>query len=146
MLGIHADASGECRSICSISQVAFATAHPDSFQDMDEADLFLWRIERLQAGIDRVTNGNLNAFGLKMEYKDGSYIGQMLRGQRAITEKFVRKFEEVTGLVGWFDPDTQHDSMEYQLRTELLQREVPEHVLQTFLETVRHYPARRKAG
>lgn len=111
---------------------------------MDEADVLLWRIERLQAAIDKLDDGNLNAFGRRMGLSDGSYIGQMLRGTRVISEKFVRKFETVTNLRGWFDPAdvTEPDSLESQVRIELARRDIPEHVLQTILDLVRGYPER----
>lgn len=143
MLGIPGDAYPEYRSICYRLQGANATVRPDTFCGMDEAELLLWRIERLQAAIDRLDGGSLNAFGRRMGWSDGSYVGQMLRGTRAISDKFVRRFESDTGLVGWFDPDIQHDGMEQQLRVELISREVPEHVLQTFLDVVRGYPIRK---
>lgn len=115
---------------------------------MDEAELILWRIERLQAAIDRLDEGNLNSFGRRMGWKDGSYVGQMLRGARAISEKFIRRFETDTGLTGWFDPEVGRspDSLEYQVRIELLNRAVPDHVLQTFLDVVKTYPLRKKAA
>jgi len=115
---------------------------------MDAAQLVLWRIERLQAAIDRLDEGNLNSFGRRMGWADGSYVGQMLRGARAISEKFILKFEDVTGMVGWFDPDASvaEDGMEFQLRLELMQRDVPAHVLQTVLDLVKGFPVRRKSA
>jgi len=113
---------------------------------MDEAELVLWRVDRLQAAIDRLDEGNLNSFGRRMGWRDGSYVGQMLRGDRAISEKFVRKFEDITGLSGWFDPEVRHDSMEFELRTELLNRDVPDHVLKTVLELIKGYPPRKKTA
>lgn len=129
-------------------QGADATVRHASFPGMDEAELILWRIERLQAAIDRLDEGNLNSFGRRMGWKDGSYVGQMLRGARAISEKFIRRFETDTGLTGWFDPEVGRspDSLEYQVRIELLNRAVPDHVLQTFLDVVKTYPLRKKAA
>jgi hypothetical protein len=131
-----------------LSQGADATVRRASFPGMDEAELLLWRIERLQAAIDRLDDGNLNSFGRRMGWKDGSYVGQMLRGVRAISEKFIRRFEQDTGLTGWFNPDVARppDSLEYQLRIELLNRTVPDHVLQTFLDVVKTYPLRKKTA
>lgn len=114
-----------------------------------EGDLTLWRVQRLQAAIDRLESGNVNAFGRRMGLKDGSYIGQMLRGTRPITEKFVRKLEAIPQMAGWFDPNQnpqQESSLEQRIRTELLQREVPEHVLKTILDLVTHCPPRRKVA
>lgn len=67
---------------------------------MTDDELTLWRIERLQAAIDRLDGGNLNAFGRRMGWKDGSYVGQMLRGTRAITEKFTRPVGRTRSLAG----------------------------------------------
>lgn len=113
-----------------------------------EGDLTLWRIERLQAAIDRLDGGNLNAFGRRMGFRDGSYVGQMLRGTRPITEKFVLKLQSIPQMDGWFDPDHsgQGNSFEARIRTELLQREVPEHVLKTILDLLTHCPPRQKVA
>lgn len=114
-----------------------------------DGDTTLWRIERLQAAIDRLDEGNLNAFGRRMGFKDGSYIGQMLRGTRPITEKFIRKVESIPNMVGWFDRDhatEQKDSIEARIRTELLQRQVPDHILQTILDLLTHCPPKRKVA
>lgn len=113
---------------------------------MDEAELILWRIDRLKAAIDELDEGNYNSFGRRMGWADGSYVGQMLRGTRAISEKFIRKFESITGRDGWFNPETAPDSKEYLLRNELASREVPDHVLQTMLDLVKGYPPRKKAA
>jgi hypothetical protein len=115
---------------------------------MDDAELLLWRVQRLDEAISHLDEGNLLAFGKRMGWADGSYTGQMLRGTRPITEKFIRRFEYVTGLDGWFDPEVQgrEDSLEQKVRAELLSREVPEHVLQTFLDLVRNYPRRKRVA
>jgi hypothetical protein len=129
-------------------QGAIATAHRVTPYAM-EGDLTLWRVARLQAAIDKLDAGNLNAFGRRMGLKDGSYIGQMLRGTRPITEKFVRKLESIPQMDGWFDPDQnveQNGTLDSRVRTELLRREVPEHVLQTILDLLTHCPVRRKVA
>lgn len=115
---------------------------------MDDAELLLWRIERLQAAIDHLDEGNLNAFGKRMGWADGSYVGQMLRGTRAISEKFIRRFEYATQLDGWFDPELQQqgDDLEHKVRTELMSREIPEHVLQTLLDLVRNCPPKKRVA
>jgi hypothetical protein len=64
-----------------------------------------WRIERLQAFVDLKFEGNKAALGRALGYKDGAFVGQMLRGARPITEKTV---EQVQGLLvgrGWFAGD-----------------------------------------
>jgi hypothetical protein len=148
VLGIPEVACPDYRSKCSRQQGAIATVRRRTVAVMDEAELLLWRIERLQAAIKRLDDGNLNAFGQRMGFADGSYIGQMLRGTRVISEKFVRKFEAVTGLSGWFNPTMAQtpDSLEYQVQAEITQRDVPQHVLQTIVDLVRSFPARRASG
>lgn len=148
MRGIPEGAYPDYSSKCYAPQGAEATACRITLPRMDDADLLLWRIDRLQAAIDRLDGGNLNAFGRRMGWIDGSYVGQMLRGARAISEKFVRKFEAETGLSGWFDPLQAEggDSLEYQVRIEIAARAVPEHVLQTILDLVRGYPKRHVGG
>lgn len=114
-----------------------------------EGDITLRRIQRLQAAIDRLDGGNLNAFGRRMGFKDGSYVGQMLRGTRPITEKFVHKLESIPQMSGWFDSDHASEeigSLESRIRAELLQRQVPDHVLQTILDLLSHCPARTKVA
>jgi hypothetical protein len=115
---------------------------------MDDADLLLWRMERLRAAIDRLDDGNLNSFGRRMGWKDGSYVGQMLRGSRAISEKFVRKIEALPQMDGWFDPGLAADDgdLEHRIRAELLRRDVPEHVLKTILDLVTSCPPKRKVA
>lgn len=113
---------------------------------MDEGELVLWRVERLRAAIQKLDEGNLNAFGRRMGYADGSYIGQMIRGTRAISEKFVRKFEDDNRLPGWFDPRIDHEGPEYQLLTELVSRQIPAAVINGLLDIVRQYPPKNKVA
>jgi hypothetical protein len=84
-------------------QVAIAQRSVATVAYMDESDQMLWRISRLEAARDQLFEGNLNALARKLELRDGSYLGQMLRGVRPITEKFVKRFEEAIGRPGWFD-------------------------------------------
>lgn len=109
-----------------------------------------WRLNRLQAAIDDLDDGNVNAFARRLGLRDGSYIRQLLRGARPINEKVIFKIEEaIPQLNGWFDRD-QHASvesaLEQKVRTELLKRQVPEHVLLTMLDLVTHCPLRKKAA
>jgi hypothetical protein len=114
-----------------------------------EVELTLWRVKRLQDAIDALDGGNLNAFGRRMGWADGSYVGQILRGTRPITEKFILRLESIPKMAGWFDQDTfenESDSIERKIRTELLQRDIPEHVLQTILDLVTHCPMKRRVA
>jgi len=59
-----------------------------------------YRKERLRALSVRL--GGLASLGRFLGYKDGAYIGQMLRGDRPITEKLIAEIEAKPGLKGWF--------------------------------------------
>lgn len=61
-----------------------------------------WRIQRLQALVVRA--GGQAAAGRMLGYRDGAFVGQMLRGTRPITEKTVRAVEALPGYRHWFDP------------------------------------------
>ena len=41
--------------------------------------------------------------GRKLGYKDGAFVGQMLRGERPITEKTVLAVHALSGYAGWFN-------------------------------------------
>ena len=108
----------------------------------------LWRIDRLQAAIDRLTGGNHTAFGVLLGYRDGAFVRQMLSGKRAISEKTVRKIESRSGMKGWFKPgaDRSAGMLASHIADEINAREVPEQVLQTILEMLRGFPVRQKAA
>lgn len=57
--------------------------------------------ERLQALADKFGGNAL--LGRALGYADGAFVGQMLRGDRPITEKTRRKAESLHGCAGWFD-------------------------------------------
>lgn len=59
-----------------------------------------WRIERLAAMVER--EGGKAPAGRKLGYKDGAFVGQMLRGERPITEKTVNAVHALPGYTGWF--------------------------------------------
>lgn len=84
-------------------QVAKAIDSTRYSSAMDETQLQAWRIERLRAAIDKLTEGNITAFGKRLGYRDGAYIGQMLRGDRPISEKTIRAVEALPGLARWFE-------------------------------------------
>ena len=84
-------------------QVAKAIDSTRYSSAMDEAQIQAWRIERLRAAIDKLTEGNITAFGKRLGYRDGAYIGQMLRGDRPISEKTIRAVEALPGLARWFE-------------------------------------------
>lgn len=108
---------------------------------MDEAELLLWRVERLQAAIDHLSKGNKTAFARLLGYQDAAFIRQMLSGKRAVGEKLIRAIEAREGMEGWFAPNAgQLGPLEGQIRDELATREVPDHVLTSVLELLRGFP------
>lgn len=68
---------------------------------MDERSIQAWRIKRLADMVER--EGGKAAAGRKLGYKDGAFVGQMLRGERPITEKTVNSAHGLMGYSGWFD-------------------------------------------
>lgn len=58
------------------------------------------RRRRLKEAASRL--GGNAALGRLLGYQDGAYIGQMLRGERPITEDTVLKLEAKHGFRGWF--------------------------------------------
>lgn len=68
---------------------------------MEEHQIQAWRIERLAAMVER--EGGKAPAGRKLGYKDGAFVGQMLRGERPITEKTVLAVHALSGYAGWFN-------------------------------------------
>lgn len=52
------------------------------------------RSKRLQMASDRL--GGDAELGRKLGYKDGSFVGQMIRGEKSITEKTIQKLVKIT--------------------------------------------------
>lgn len=61
-----------------------------------------WRRERL--ALLAVAKGGKAALGRLLGYKDGAFVGQMIDGHRAITEKTITAAEGLPGARHWFDP------------------------------------------
>lgn len=59
------------------------------------------RRERLAAAAKRA--GGNAALGKLLGYRDGAFVGQMLRGERPITEGTVAKLHSCRGWRGWFE-------------------------------------------
>jgi len=68
---------------------------------MNERNIQSWRVQRLQAMVER--EGGKSALGRKLGYRDGAFVGQMLRGERPISEKTVFAVHKLPGYGGWFD-------------------------------------------
>lgn len=70
---------------------------------MTPEELQSFRAQRLHALAEKL--GGNNAMGRQLGMTNGTFIGQMRRGERAITEKFIAKVaEHIRGTEGWFDP------------------------------------------
>jgi hypothetical protein len=124
-------------------QVAFALNGLPTVALVDDEELKAWRINRLHAAEKKLTKGNRTAFGKLLGYKDGSYVRQMVRGKRAITEKLIRDIEAMRGMRGWFSASQEDSELVAQIRAELRAREIPEDTLRGILQIVQGCPARR---
>lgn len=82
-------------------QVANALIAPATVNYMDEQAIQQWRAKRLAAMVER--EGGKAPAGRKLGYRDGAFVGQMLRGDRPITEKTVLAAHALSGYAGWFD-------------------------------------------
>lgn len=73
---------------------------------MNETEISDHRIKRL--GDLAAKFGGNNLLGQALGLKSGAYIGQMRRGERPITEKFIGIVEKkIHGTAGWFDLPAQ---------------------------------------
>ncbi|MFC5498151.1 helix-turn-helix transcriptional regulator [Caenimonas terrae] len=64
-----------------------------------------WRKQRLQALAAKF--GGHAALGRLLGYRDGAFVGQMIKGSRPITEKTVATAEALPDCAGWFDAPDQ---------------------------------------
>jgi phage repressor protein C with HTH and peptisase S24 domain len=72
---------------------------------MNEVELNEFRIGRLSAAVNHVSDGNKTDFGRRLGYKDGAFVRQMLSGIRPVTEKTIWAIEAMPGMKDWFaDP------------------------------------------
>lgn len=148
MIGSRVGACPEYNSSCYALQVSFATPSAATVRDVDAADKVLWRIERLKAAVQKMDGGNVTAFGKRLNYLNGAHVRQMLTGTRPISEKTIEKIHALPGLDGWFDPSSESELSQViaQLKTEIANREIPEHVLLTTLQMFRGFPLRVRAA
>lgn len=58
---------------------------------MDLYQIGEWRKQRLQALVDEKYAHNKAALGRALGYKDGAFVGHMIRGERPITEKTIEQ-------------------------------------------------------
>ena len=67
-----------------------------------------WRQKRLSDLV--AVFGGKASLGRALGFRDGAYIGQMLSGERPITEKLIDKAHALRGYAGWFDPKPAPDA------------------------------------
>ena len=71
------------------------------------------RRKRLRAAAERL--GSKAALGRALDYQDGSHVGQMLRGERPITDKTVAQLEALPGFADWFGPQPSPQNWPFPL-------------------------------
>ena len=93
--------SAESIAFATDAQVANALVAAATVECMEEKEIQAKRIERLAAMVER--EGGKAPAGRRLGYKDGAFVGQMLRGERPITEKTVLAVHALSGYAGWFN-------------------------------------------
>lgn len=73
---------------------------------MDRDALAEHRKTKLQEFVDAKFAGNKAELGRALGYRDGAFVGQMLRGERPITEKTVDQIQVLPGGMNWFAVDS----------------------------------------
>lgn len=76
---------------------------------MDKLELQKWRLERLEAALQKLTGGNVSAFGRLLGHKDGAFVRQLRSQTRTITEDTVRAIEALPDMAGWFSAPSSSD-------------------------------------
>jgi hypothetical protein len=61
-----------------------------------------WRRRRLSDAAEKA--GGKAQLGRKLGYKDGAFVGQMIRGDRPISEKTIEAITSLPGFSNWFEP------------------------------------------
>jgi SOS-response transcriptional repressor LexA len=69
---------------------------------MDESQIQELRRTRLADAVRKVSGGNVTAFGRLLGYGGGAFVRQMLLGNRAVSDKTVRRIEAMRGMHAWF--------------------------------------------
>lgn len=67
---------------------------------MDETERQELRRARLAAAVDKA--GSKVGLARLLGYKDGAFVGQMLRGEKPVTEQTIYKLESRPGFRNWF--------------------------------------------
>jgi len=108
-----------------MSSIAFAKVANATVQFMNDAGVQAWRKERLRALAEKF--GGKAELGRKLGHRDGAYVGQMLSGDRPITEKLILKVEALPGYRGWFSQDASSPKGEVFERLSTEEKELLRH-------------------
>ena len=91
---------------------------------MDFEDIAEYRRAKLQAFLDLKFEGKKAALGRALGYKDGAFVGQMLRGERPISEKTVDQIQALSGGRGWFEQGLVQTLEDWRLKASSKSQEV----------------------
>lgn len=91
----------ESIAIATDMQEANATEADATLLEMQQQKIQEWRRKRL-ASLAEKTGGKAE-LGRKLGFKDGAFVGQMIRGDRPITEKTILAVHAMPGYANWFD-------------------------------------------
>lgn len=91
------------------------------------------RRARLLAAADK--EGGKAALGRLLGFKDGAFIGQMIRGERPVTEETVLNLEGKSGYKGWFRTVLDFD-LSRPLPPEVEKFEVPDGLVEQFFQNL----------
>ncbi|MFT3812693.1 MAG: S24 family peptidase [Acidovorax sp.] len=75
---------------------------------MDESQIQELRRTRLADAVKKLSAGNVASFGRLLGYGGGAFVRQMLLGNRAVSDKTVRRIEGLRGMQGWFSAVPMH--------------------------------------
>lgn len=75
---------------------------------MDESQIQELRRTRLADAVKQLSAGNVASFGRLLGYGGGAFVRQMLLGNRAVSDKTVRRIEGLRGMHGWFSEAPAH--------------------------------------
>lgn len=64
--------------------------------------------------------GKHDEFGRALGYRDGAFVRQMIKGQRAVSEKTVQKVHKLRGMAGWFDRQQSENQTSRELSTNVV--------------------------
>lgn len=91
-----------CNSNCYSMSSSFCFNSACYLQKVDLDEISAFRRQRLLDFVNLKYEENKAYLGRALGYRDGAYIGQMIRGERPITEKTIAQINDLPGGTGWF--------------------------------------------